>query len=305
MNLVCEKCGLLFKNKGALIKHFNSCKLTKNLIEELKKDYTKGISIKKLYLKYNISKSLISRLLDDNNLKRSRNEASELAHVKYPESFKHSEKSKQKMRKARLKFMKENPEQTAWRQKNMSYPEKVFFKKIKGYEQYLVEREVSFFPYFADFVIQNAKVVIEVDGSQHELPEAKERDRKKDALIISKGYRVIRFRAVEVLENRDSVFEKLETFIKSGKVIEKSIYTSNKEKQKLKNIKEVKKKNQEKLLKKQKIIERRSTDFNKFKNEVKTISKLQKTWGVSHATVRRWILKNQPDYYKISCSSNG
>ena len=62
-------------------------------------------------------------------------------------------------------------------------------------------------PYVADFVSFEAKLVIELDGSQHAEPENIERDRVRTAFLESPGYRVLRFWNDELKENLDGVFE--------------------------------------------------------------------------------------------------
>ena len=75
--------------------------------------------------------------------------------------------------------MKNNPEKTAWRLSNVSYPEKLFIEYIESNgldKKYSIIREYSVFPYFIDFAFVNQMVAIEIDGSQHLLPERKEKD---------------------------------------------------------------------------------------------------------------------------------
>lgn len=109
--------------------------------------------------------------------------------------------------------MKNNPEKTAWRLANMSYPEKLMFNKFLELDydkKYLIIREKSFFPYFIDFAFENEKVAFEVDGSQHLLPERKENDELKDNLLINNGWSVIRVSDYEVKNNINSVISVLE-----------------------------------------------------------------------------------------------
>jgi very-short-patch-repair endonuclease len=56
----------------------------------------------------------------------------------------------------------------------------------------------SFHP---DFVARRAKLVVEVDGSQHGGPE----DLARTALIEAEGYRVLRFWNNDILQNPDGV----------------------------------------------------------------------------------------------------
>jgi len=65
-------------------------------------------------------------------------------------------------------------------------------------------RQFQIGDHVADLVCRSARLVIEVDGSQHvDCPEDDERTRKIEAF----GYRVIRFWNSDVLSNTDSVIE--------------------------------------------------------------------------------------------------
>jgi len=76
-------------------------------------DYVNNfLSIKEIMDKYNIkSKERVKKILGDNI--RSCSEANKVAHKKHPEKYKQSDEAKEKIRQARLKFMKEHPEETA------------------------------------------------------------------------------------------------------------------------------------------------------------------------------------------------
>lgn len=123
-------------------------------------------------------------------------------------------------REKRLIFMKENPEKTAWRLKNLSYPEKIFKNKCEELnlnEKYLIIRERPVFPYFIDFAFENEKIAVEIDGSQHENKDRKKRDKKKDKLLIKNGWKIIRFPAVNINNNIDECIEILFKFIYNEK----------------------------------------------------------------------------------------
>ena len=172
---------------------------TDNEKEMMKQEYLNGLSIREIAKKYNIkSKYWIQyKLLD--GVTRGLSEANKIAHKKHPEKFKQTEASKEKIRTARLNFLKEHPEQTAWRtsKHNTSYPEKCFIKYLQDRgidKKYEIEREKSFFPYFADFAFNELKLVVEIDGSQHVLEkERTERDINKDKLIRNLGWKIIRY----------------------------------------------------------------------------------------------------------------
>ena len=69
-------------------------------------------------------------------------------------------------------------------------------------------RQVSIGPYVVDFASHEAKLVIEVDGGQHDLCSAKERARTQR--IEQDGFRVIRFWNSEVLGNIEGVVLSIE-----------------------------------------------------------------------------------------------
>ncbi len=58
--------------------------------------------------------------------------------------------------------------------------------------------------YIVDFVCQEAKLIIELDGSQHMNAAS---DQKRDEYMQGEGYRVLRFWNNEVLQNREGVCE--------------------------------------------------------------------------------------------------
>lgn len=167
--------------------------------EAMRKEYIEGLSIRELAKKHDIKSNQWIRLKLLHGIVRSIKDAEKLAHKKFPDKFKLSEESKSKVRAARIKFMKDNPEQTAWRlsKNNISYPEKCFIAYLKDRgidKKYEIEREKSFYPYFADFAFNELKLVVEIDGSQHITEKERvNRDIEKDNLITSLGWKVIRY----------------------------------------------------------------------------------------------------------------
>lgn len=182
--------------------------------EEKKKfiieDYENGLSLGEICKKYSISsKSYVSNYVLSGKT-RSLSESIKIAHKKYSDSFKHTEETKKKMREKRLAWMKANQDKTAWRLKNMSYPEKCFQKILEDNgldKKYLIYREYSVFPYFIDFAFINEKVAVEIDGSQHLEENRKKRDNEKDALLLSKGWKILRIAANEVTHDGTKALE--------------------------------------------------------------------------------------------------
>jgi len=53
------------------------------------------------------------------------------------------------------------------------------------------------------------KIIVEVDGGQHNETEARERDEQRAAWLKQRGYQVLRFWNNEVLVNLEGVLEKI------------------------------------------------------------------------------------------------
>jgi len=66
-------------------------------------------------------------------------------------------------------------------------------------------RQAPIGKYVADFCCHSARLVIEVDGGQHNEETGLARDAERTAWLESQGYRVVRFWNNDVLENMDGV----------------------------------------------------------------------------------------------------
>jgi very-short-patch-repair endonuclease len=213
----CKICKKNFSNKGGLSAHEPTCEKVFSVKDEIIKLYVDELwSIKEIAKKFNLGNGTVYKLVGENI--RSKSQGNVIAHKKYPESYLHKKETKEKMSKKRLEFMKNNPEKTSWRQKNISYPEKLFLDRIielSWDKKYSIVRELSFFPFFIDFAFVNENVAIEIDGSQHLLQERKERDEKKDRLLIENGWTVIRISEKEVKNNLTEITQKIEEVLLS------------------------------------------------------------------------------------------
>lgn len=86
----------------------------------------------------------------------------------------------------------ENGTHKGWKSRSEpSYPEKFFMKVLKENGiNYEFEKKVG--PYFIDFAIGN--FALEIDGGQHECPDRKESDTRKDDYLAKNGYTVHRIK---------------------------------------------------------------------------------------------------------------
>jgi len=71
-------------------------------------------------------------------------------------------------------------------------------------------KQSPFGKYILDFVSHPARLVIEVDGSQHAESTISNRDEERSAWLRSEGYQVIRFWNGEALRARDDVWRTIQ-----------------------------------------------------------------------------------------------
>lgn len=299
----CEICKKDLKTKSGYVNHVKNCEKTFKLKDKIIKMYIEGSSIKEINNKMKISKEKIMEYLK--GYSRSSSESGILAHKKYPDKFKHTEESKLKMRNKRLEYMKNNPEKTAWRLANLSYPEKLLLNKfieLEWYRKYLIYRERTFFPYFIDFAFENEKVAVEIDGSQHLEAERKKSDDNKDELLIKDGWSVIRFSESEIKTNIneciDIILDKLNNKSKPQKYIVGILDYPKKKINKYGNRKEYFeiKKEEYKRVNKDKVLQIQNSDIDFSKQG--WVKKVSKIIGISENHGGKWIKKNIPELYE-------
>jgi very-short-patch-repair endonuclease len=95
--------------------------------------------------------------------------------------------------------------------KQMTPAEKVLwnFLKNKALEGFKFRRQHPIDNYIVDFYCHQEKLVIEVDGSVHDQLDQKEYDSGRTSVLEEFGLKVIRFRNEEVLDNFQSVIERI------------------------------------------------------------------------------------------------
>ncbi len=70
-----------------------------------------------------------------------------------------------------------------------------------------LRRQVVFGPYILDFFSAKAKLVLELDGGQHNTDEGIAKDKKRDTYLKEHGLEVLRFSDIEVLQNTSGVLQ--------------------------------------------------------------------------------------------------
>ena len=90
--------------------------------------------------------------------------------------------------------------------KNMTFEERHLWYDFLKKLPLNVSRQEILGPYIADFYIASAKLVIELDGSQHYFTEGLERDAKRTEFFEKEfGIQVVRIQNTDVKNNFDGV----------------------------------------------------------------------------------------------------
>ena len=90
----------------------------------------------------------------------------------------------------------------------MTLPERLLWLGLQGRQLGpRFRRQVPIGSYVVDFYCPRAKLIVEVDGEFHGDREAE--DDGRTAWFEGRGYRVVRFQAIEVLRDLDNVLERL------------------------------------------------------------------------------------------------
>lgn len=161
--------------------------------EQIQQEYDSGLSLKDIVKKFKLNFSIIYQAKRI-NLFKTRNLSESMKLSRFKNKIFHSEETKLKMSKSRIKFLSENPDKATYVlnkfSKFPSYPEKYFLEALSGSDFIYKFR---LFTYELDFANINLSIDLEIDGSQHKLKEkAIEHDLKRNQKLIDNGWKVIR-----------------------------------------------------------------------------------------------------------------
>ena len=100
--------------------------------------------------------------------------------------------------------------------KNMTKQERILWNilKDKQFYGYKFRRQHPIENYIVDFICREEKIIIEIDGGQHNQPSDIEYDKKRTLFLESQGYTVIRFWNNDIDKNLDGVFKELQKVFK-------------------------------------------------------------------------------------------
>ncbi len=113
--------------------------------------------------------------------------------------------------------MEHNKKPTSYAQelrKNMTKEERRLWYEFLCKYPHRFRRQVTCGSYILDFYCAAAKLAVELDGSQHYLPEGKAYDTQRSAFLQGKGILVLRFSNTDVLQNLRGVCQVIDSTVK-------------------------------------------------------------------------------------------
>ena len=95
--------------------------------------------------------------------------------------------------------------------KNSTFQERRLWNLLKNrqFHNLKFKRQQPIGDYIVDFICKEAKIIIEIDGGQHNEPENIEYDKTRTEYLNNLGYKVIRFWNNEIYENIEGVVLRL------------------------------------------------------------------------------------------------
>ncbi len=92
----------------------------------------------------------------------------------------------------------------------MTLPEKLLWSELRKLDLH-VRKQTPIGRYVADFAIHAARLIVEVDGARHDLPENQLHDAERDAWFEMQGYRTLRFTNAAVVNDLNGVVAMIAT----------------------------------------------------------------------------------------------
>ena len=107
---------------------------------------------------------------------------------------------------------------------NPTQAEEVLWNLVKGknLEGFKFRRQHIIGNYIADLVCLDRRLIIELDGLQHQLPENKESDEDRTLWFGMKGFKVIRFNNEDILNKTEEVVDKILTTLNNQQSIKEN-----------------------------------------------------------------------------------
>ena len=108
--------------------------------------------------------------------------------------------------------MKKNTDLARELRKNLTPQEKKLWNLLRNHQFYGYEfrRQYPIAGYIVDFICRKSKIIIELDGGQHNQDNNIEYDLKRTQVLNNLGYKVIRFWNCDIDNNIEGVYSTLQ-----------------------------------------------------------------------------------------------
>ena len=83
------------------------------------------------------------------------------------------------------------------------------FLRNKQFNNLTFKRQYPIGNYIVDFICKEKWLIIEIDGGQHNTPEAIEYDKERTIYLEKRGFKVLRFWNIDIDNNFDGVYQKI------------------------------------------------------------------------------------------------
>ena len=102
--------------------------------------------------------------------------------------------------------------------RDQTKPEIIFWNAVRNRQVMALKwrRQVPVDRYVVDFMCEQEKLIVEIDGGQHGDVDARIYDQKRSQILEQYGYRVIRFWNSQVLEDMNHVLRVIEHCVGQG-----------------------------------------------------------------------------------------
>ena len=196
---ICCHCGSKRENHNSWKNHERCCSFNHNRV------YKNGMTGKKGSNQYTKAKRL--------NQPKPIKSLETLEKIRLANTGrKHSQETKEKISKARRKYLTENPDMVPYKlnhySKGPSYPER-YWKKILNKANINYVEQYQIHTYQLDFALVERKIDIEIDGDQHYLDQRiVESDKRRNEYLESLGWKIIRIRWSEykkIVDKQDRI----------------------------------------------------------------------------------------------------
>nr|WP_284732238.1 DUF559 domain-containing protein [Sphingobium nicotianae] len=102
-------------------------------------------------------------------------------------------------------FRSRNTDRAQDLRNDASPPERLLWQSLKARQLggHKFSRQIPIGPFFADFLCREHKLVVELDGTSHDVRQ--DEDAQRDIYLVVRGYRVLRFQNADVMANLEGV----------------------------------------------------------------------------------------------------